>query len=137
MANMYFLLNLFALQVLTVAAIFHPHSDQSGWFYWLLAAVAGAGIASLFALRVELARPPPLIREVGDRIRAMYMPEGEPPAHKLNALVGELLTYCAIMEIDKGLHKGDWAMSPGPSVPGSEAVSVPLSDLVIQDSRRR
>lgn len=137
MASMYFILNLGALLLLGGVALFHPHGSQSGWFYWFLAIVTACGVASLFALRVELNRPPPIIRRVGDRIRAMYMPEGSPPAYKLKELVGVLLTYKAIMRIDKGPHKGDWAMSPGPSVPGSEAVWVPLSDLVMQDERRR
>lgn len=127
MALVYFLVNLISLITLGLWALI-PEPTSLFW----VASMIGSGASTLFALVLELRRPRPMIQGVGDSLRAVYLPKDVPPAGA-EGLVGRLVLWTAMFKIDKGPHKGEWAMqAEDPQLP----VWIPLTELVVQERRR-
>jgi len=127
MSLLYFLVNLVSLITLGLWALV-PEPTSLFW----VASTIGSGASTLFALVLELRRPRPMIQGIGDSLRAVYLPKDVPPAGA-EGLVGRLVLWTAMFKIDKGPHKGEWAMqAEDPQLP----IWVPLTELVVQERRR-
>ena len=136
MATVYFIVNILCLVILGIATLFHPQyqDTQLPGYSWMMAFTVGAGIVSLFALSLELLRPPPLIQAEGDCVRAVYVPRAVAASPEAEAFVGRLVLWKAMWVYDKGKYKGTWAMTPVTDEP--QNFIVPLNDLIVQERRK-
>lgn len=101
--------------------------------YLVASVVTAATIVSFGGVFIESHRPLPPVRRKGDRVRAAYFPGGD-PVPQAERYVGSILLWEAVARCDRGKYRGVWMMRLC-DVP--ESVTVPLTDLLIQERRRR
>lgn len=132
----YIVVTLFGVLVLGGVSLHTWPKDMGPDAYVWASVVMATTLASLWALIIEHRRPMPPVSVPGDCVRGAYFPaNNQNCSPDTERYLNHVMTWEAVAKAEDGPFSGVWLMKPrGESNP---EILVPLSDLLIQERRRK